>query len=37
MLSQPGKVKARLAEKGKGEEEMAVYNGAERGRAWVQG
>ena len=37
MLSQPGKVKARLAEKGKGEEEMAVYDGAEKGRAWVQG
>lgn len=37
MLSQPGKVTTRLAEKEKGEEEIAVYNGAERGRAWVQG
>lgn len=37
MLSQPGKVTARRAEKEKGEEEVAVYSGAERGRARVQG
>ena len=36
MLSQPGKVKARGAEKGKGEEEVAAKIGAERGRAGVQ-
>lgn len=36
MLSQPGKVKARGAEKGKGEEEAAAKIGAERGRAGVQ-